>query len=294
MLETCADIEHHIPHWAQQGVDFHRRSQAYARYLKDGKVKALADGWLAPESRSLAQLYGSTSEEETDWMLSLKASEIPELNARLKELEVGALADSRMDEEQEREVSHEMEREQQVERPPKMKPVKHHLHQDVSSFIRTGIVSKGSEDIVPLLSALPIAGGSAATFVTSDFMRTTEGLSQMSKLSDYMRPVHWIVSSLRQYTLSLVVLSPFEVNALLPQIRKSKFVRLHVYAPRVTQAMRSFSDLAFYTLPPLPIHGWSPPTPLMQTEINLWAGQLYLDNYDMYKLVDFLLKWYVR
>jgi hypothetical protein len=294
MLETCADIEHHIPHWAQQGVSFHRRSQAYATYLEDGDNKVLANGWLAPESRSLEELYGYTSEEQTNSSLALQASEIPELNARLKELEVGDLADSRMDEEQEREVSHEMEREQQVERPPKMEPAGHYLHLDVRSFIRTGIISKESEHIVPLLSVLPIAGASAATFATSDFIRTVPGKSQMTTLSDYMRPVHWVVSSRIQGTLKLVVLSPFEVNALLPQIRESKVVHLHVYTPRATETMRSFSDLTFFTLPPLPIHGWSPPTPLIQTEINLWAGQLYLDNYDMYKLVDLLLKWYVQ
>jgi hypothetical protein len=294
MLETCADIEHHIPHWAQQGVSFHRRSQAYATYLEDGDNKVLADGWLAPESRSLEELYGFTSEEETNSALSLQASEIPELYARLLELEVGSFADSRMDEEQEREVSHEIEREQQIERPPKMEPAKHQVHRDVQSFIRTGIISKGSDHIVPLLSALPIAGGSAATFVTSDFMRTIQGLSQMSELSEYMRLVHWIVSSRIQGTLKLVVMSPFEVNALLPQIRESKVVCLHVYAARVTEAMRSFSDLTFFTLPPLPTGSWSTPTPLIQSEINLWAGQLYFDDYQMYKVASSLLKRYVR
>jgi hypothetical protein len=242
MLETCADIEHHIPHWAQQGVDFHRRSQAHARYLKDGKAKALASSWLAPESRRLEQLYGSTPEEETSSSLSIKASLIPELYARLHELQVRDFADSRMEEEQEREVNHEMEREQQYERPAKEESANHQMHREVQSFIRSGIIPSESEHIVPLLSVLPIAGGSAATFATSDFIRTVSGQSPMTTLSDYMRPVHWIVSSRIEGTLKLVVMSPFEVNALLPQIRESKTVRLHVYAARVTEPMRSFSD----------------------------------------------------
>jgi hypothetical protein len=29
MHETCWDILHHLPHWAQQGVDHHRRFSAY-------------------------------------------------------------------------------------------------------------------------------------------------------------------------------------------------------------------------------------------------------------------------
>jgi hypothetical protein len=294
MLETCSDIEHHIPHWAQQGVDFHRRIQTYARYLKDGNSKALADGWLAPESRSLEQLYGSTPEEETNLSLSMKASSIPELYARLQKLEVRDFADSRVDEEQEREVSHEMEREQQYERPAKEESANHQMHREVQSFIRSGIISKDSENIVPLLSVLPIAGGSAATFATSDFIRTVSGRSPMTPLSDYMRPVHWIVSSIIQGTLKLVVMSPFEVNALLPKIRESKVVHLHVYAARVTEAMRSFSDLTFFTLPPLPTGSWSTPTPLIQSEINLWAGQLYFDDYQMYEVARSLMNKYVR
>ncbi|KAH8982410.1 hypothetical protein EDB92DRAFT_1894376 [Lactarius akahatsu] len=32
MHETCRDISHHLPHWAQQGVDHHRRFSAYKQY----------------------------------------------------------------------------------------------------------------------------------------------------------------------------------------------------------------------------------------------------------------------
>ncbi|KIM34791.1 hypothetical protein M413DRAFT_450051 [Hebeloma cylindrosporum] len=83
-------------------------------------------------------------------------------------------------------------------------------------------------------------------------------------------------------------MSPFEVNMLLQEIRQSKCVRLHMYAPRTTQAMKAFDDLTFYCVPPLSPGYESPPLD-MRCQLNIWAGQLYLDRYETYLRLCLLL-----
>ncbi|KAG0693315.1 hypothetical protein DFH29DRAFT_1007407 [Suillus ampliporus] len=59
-----------------------------------------------------------------------------------------------MDEEQEREVVHEVKRERQVQRPPKVKPAPHVLHADIRYFIETGQIPAGSSVFTQVLTSL--------------------------------------------------------------------------------------------------------------------------------------------
>jgi hypothetical protein len=86
----------------------------------------------------------------------------------------------------------------------------------------------------------------------------------------------------------VVVISPFEAHELLPIIREKKKVRLHIYAPRVSSSMRSFSDLTFYSTPNSPTDTWSAPAHA-RIELNLFAGQLYFDSKEEYERVCGLL-----
>jgi hypothetical protein len=107
-------------------------------------------------------------------------------------------------------------------------------------------------------------------------------------LTEYLRPVNWILSSGSGKDSIVVVISPYEANALLPIIRKTKKVRLHIYAPRVMLSMRSFSDLTFYTIPNSPKEPWSAPAHV-RMELNLFAGQLYFDRREEYERVCVML-----
>jgi len=92
--------------------------------------------------------------------------------------------------------------------------------------------------------------------------------------------------------LIFVVMSPYEVNLLLQDIRASKFVRLHMYAPRTTQAMEPLDNLTFYCTPPLPSGNGPPSFEVrlnVRSQLNIWAGQLYLDSYETYLRLCLLL-----
>ncbi|KIM42919.1 hypothetical protein M413DRAFT_409020 [Hebeloma cylindrosporum] len=64
MSNTCIDIEHHIPHWVQQGLDFHRRQSGDAAFAaSDSDVETLKESWLQPAARSLDEMYDARSHD---------------------------------------------------------------------------------------------------------------------------------------------------------------------------------------------------------------------------------------
>jgi hypothetical protein len=290
MQETCEDIRRHLPYWALQGLDHHKRYAAYTVHRSTEDLKVLKNAWLQRESRTLEEMY---------WVMpgaamSPEINSIPSLNERIKQLGVTRLVDVRIAEEQEREMDHEKEQERHIERPPKVEPAHHVIHPDIRQFIHTGNLPRSSSHISRLLSPLDMAKAlnlatewSPSLLATADFITTIRG-SNSKGLTDYLRPVNWILSSGSGRDSTVVVISPYEANALLPIIRKSGKVRLHVYAPRVTTSMRSFSNLTFHTIPDALAQPWSSPAHI-RTELNLFAGQLYFDSREEYERVCQLL-----
>jgi hypothetical protein len=199
-----------------------------------------------------------------------------------------------MAEEQEREVNHEIERERQVERSLKVHPAQHIIHKDIRNFVSTGKLPITPKHILPLFSPIGIEKAlnsmtewSPSPFATADFAVTIVNTSP-DHLTDYLRPVNWILSNGLGKNCAIVVISPHEANELLPIIRKSNKVRLHVYAPRVSASMRSFSDLAFYPISASPRLALTAPAHI-RTELNLFAGQLYFNGREEYEKVCVLL-----
>jgi hypothetical protein len=295
MSNTCIDIEQHIPHWVQQGVDYNKRYEANCAFLaSETDVEVLRNAWLQPAARSLDEMYchSINASYDTD-----KISQ--DMKERLRKLGATTVRDVRMEEEQEREVSHEVEQEQQIERPPKVTPAVHHLDEQVRRFVQHGTICTKSDTFLPLMTPLHSEFDAIApqnpwlrqpqVLCTRDFMTTTRGGREKSAVTDYLRPVNWIISHMRQdRSLIFVIVSPYEVNLLLQDIRASKYVRLHMYAPRTTQAMKPLDDLAFYCIPPLPSVNGSPSFEV-RCQLNIWAGQLYLDSYETYRHLCLLL-----
>ncbi|KAF8956269.1 hypothetical protein BDZ97DRAFT_1925661 [Flammula alnicola] len=296
MSKTCTDIEHHTPHWVQQGVDYHNRRKADDAFsASEADVELLKHTWLQPAARSLDEMYGFMTKYTSN-----SVNDIPAMRERLRLLGVTTVRDAQMEEEQEREVSHEVEQELQLERPPRVPPAVHHLDEEVRRFVRQGTIRPNSDIFFPLMTPLrsesdalsPRNRWSRQLLATRDFMTTTKNRKEKSVLTNYLRPVNWIVSHvLRDGSLILVVMSPYEVNILLQDIRASKVVRLHMFAPRTTQTMKPFDDLTFYCVPPLPPRNTASVSLSLDVrcQLNIWAGQLYLDEYETYRRLCLLL-----
>ncbi|KAI6407953.1 hypothetical protein MCOR23_001607 [Pyricularia oryzae] len=171
-----------------------------------------------------------------------------------------------LQEEQERELAPEIEQERQVERPRPAKPVTHKLDPVVVNFAKTGVLPAGSTSFKPAFKSLELL--TAAKLIP--------------KLSEFPQDV--IVQH-------LVIISPFEAQALLATIRKNAKTTLHLYAPRSTLGFESLEDLRLYPTPALPAE-WSVPRHLV-LQLNLFAGQLYISSFANYTaLYDMLgLDW---
>ncbi len=286
MQETCKDIRHHLPYWAQQGLDHYKRYAASTEYGSTEDLEVLQNAWLQRESRTLEEMYWVTPGAA----ISPEINSIPSLNERIEQLGMTRVVDVRMAEEQEREVNHEKEQERHIERPLKVEPALHVIHQSIREFVRTGSFRGVLGRLSTLLSPIGmdnLTNEWSLPLATADFITTILD-SNGESLTDYLRPVNWILSSGSGKCSTVVVISPYEANALLPVIRKSNKVTLHIYAPRVTSSMRSFSDLTFYTIPDSPSLVWSAPAHI-RTDLNLFAGQLYFDSRKEYERLCRLL-----
>jgi hypothetical protein len=294
--ETCKDICHHLPYWAQQGLDHYKRLTAYQEYRSSGDLRILREAWLQSESQTLEEMYWTASGSK----IISDISGVPSLGERIERLGVTRLVNVRMAEEQEREVHREIEviiPKTRIKGPPKVQPAQHIIHADILEFIETGKLPKSSTHISPLLAPLNMVKSLESTIewspsplATTDFITTVLCFNGKG-LTEYLRPVNWILSSGSGKKSTIIVISPYEANELLPVIRKSNKVRLHIYAPRVTSSMRSFSDLTFYSIPDSQTEGWSAPAHV-RIEINLFAGQLYFDSAEEYwSVCSFLALW---
>ena len=292
--ETWDNIQRWAPHWIQQGMDHTSRYAAWSGFC-GGQLtsKELADKWLQPEAKRLEDLYEPRNHSDSAFLTS------PDIRQRCIDLGVLSLCTVGLDEEQERELVYEVRRERQVERPPIVLPAAHSIHQDVVDFVKTGVIptrfkffrtpTKVFSPAFETLDATSAATNEAyvwsqSVLATTDFKETVEVLG---KFDDYLRPVHWIISAKRGSNDVLVILSPYEANCLLPAIRSSKKVHLHLYTPRITKSMKPCDDLALYSIPAVP-DGWIPPSSFMD-ELSVFAGQLYLKDYETYiRLCRFL------
>ncbi|KAG1837163.1 hypothetical protein DFJ58DRAFT_863227 [Suillus subalutaceus] len=282
MLETCNDIEMRTLSWIQQRSDFNRRHSAWSQFshAPTTSISTLKSAWLQPEERSLEELYAPRSSSEVSQVFD------PDIQEKCEELGILSAPERRMDEEQEREVIHEVERERQVERPPKVKPAAQSVHVDVRQFVESGQIVADSPAFIQVLSSLV---DTTAEFderdqwahnilVTRDFARTVGTIPGIQEVDDYLRPVNWIVSSDVGHP-TLVVMSPNEVDVLLPDIRTSKVVHLCIYTPRIIQTMQACDNLRLYCVPSAP--RLTPSEPLI-CQLNLFAAQLYFSNYNTY------------
>jgi hypothetical protein len=321
MKETLAQLRTYAPLWADQGFNFDDRNAAWELYKKRGMsagdfTKILKE----KESRILEDLYGVAHVSQRsgqDNLVGLKQ----EIQRRYEEFGLNHSDSPRTMEEREREVAQEKQEERQIERPPVAVPRTHSLHDDVKSLVLTGVTPQESAAIVPAVSCVSqttlsnfvkTSGRDAFPhiWVTNDFMNTIEmcGEDSLSTLlddslkaideetpistllDDFLRPAEWILSSSKQP--HLVLLSPFEANALIDDIRRSDFVTLHTYGARSSRMMRSFEDLRSFMVPNR--DNLSPFPSVVINELNLFAGQLYFQSVGAYEETCRMLGLYLK
>ncbi|TKA77752.1 hypothetical protein B0A49_06728 [Cryomyces minteri] len=272
--QTCLVTESVMPLWTMQGFAFCERDRLCGSLLggpgdlvgnlAEGKVRQFWTDIQEPEGCTLRELYdledGSGKDDDDDDVAeeSDAGSMLAKLREARKAMVATAMKDCTMNEEQEREVAHEIQRERQIQRPPPAPHYAHVLRPQVVDFVTSGITySKGSKDSCPIQPAFKnFRKTSAAEYywsntactnvlVTRDFLNTVQ-VTSGSPSDDFLRPVRWVLTSTR--TDDVLLISPYEANELIKQVRKSDKVTLHVFLPRTTKTMVAMDDLLFYNV----------------------------------------------
>jgi hypothetical protein len=268
------------------------------RLRMDLMCPEIATKYLENESKTLEQRYHPSnsvaqeilSEESRDRTLARRGAELRKIRTRCEDFGVFDFSSQTLQEEQERELATEIEEERQIEKPSRMEPHRPSLRRDVKRFVMTGEILQESDGFRPAFMALRDSSVARRLdldqfrreiLVTEDFVHTVKREGRKYVSDQYQRPVQWIVTGFKGASDSpvehMVVFSPWEVNKLLPEIRQSRAVAIHMYAPRPNLTFRSMEDLTMYTIPALPV-GWAAPRRLI-LQLNLFAGQLYLRSY---------------
>ncbi|KAI0970201.1 hypothetical protein F4678DRAFT_462427 [Xylaria arbuscula] len=299
--ETFADTRRNMPLWAAQGDRFSCHDDIWKSAQNNGVTSmsnAHAEKFLEDEAQSVAVRYSPHPAEETlkiNKLLHSKGPRTEEIIARYNEFDDLNFNSSTLQEEQERELSPEVEQERQVQRPPPAQPADHSLHQDIAAFITTGHLALASKAYMPAFDALwdmdavktfnASQLNSGNLFVTKDFARTVRVSGNMHHSDSFQRHVQWILSSSGKESNIidvLLIISPFEAEMLMPKLQSAgpSRVTLHLYKPRSHTIYRSFDRLDFFTIPDRKTK-LEIPRPLI-VELNLFSGQLYFSEYADY------------
>lgn len=153
------------------------------------------------------------------------------------------------DEEQEKELEHELEEQRQVERPPLANAAVPLYDDLLENLVRSGASSQTFRKIIYKKGIMPFCESllskplynaykhdpspwSKNLYVTKDFVNVVENQNS----DEYLRPVWWIAHIVhREDDDVFLLLSSYETNLLLPLFRKSTRATLMSYRPRLSQ-----------------------------------------------------------
>lgn len=298
MAETCKETQKSIGLWYIQGVR-HQQQSAIRKAIGEAVLTPeTARAFLDQEAHSLRERYGGNRNvfkvDETGFTHE-EVENMKKIRNRCNEIGgiKGLRAGASMQEEQERELSPEAERQVQIERPPEMEALSHKLSASLKELVETGVFPAKTPGFVPAFTIFNKTSAAAFGFstdeawsadllVTSDFATTViHHLRKYKNQDHWIRPVHWIVSTVRHPGKYLII-SPFEANKMIPRIRDSSLVNLHVYSPRVSRSMSSLDSLTEFSFQQDEDLAASYASPITQLCLNFFSGQLYLEDRETY------------
>lgn len=300
LIETWSDLYRSIPLWSVQGERFERQNALWDIYHDQREIPSeQAKAFLEEESQSLEKRYRPRpSSDCIPEVVPSRTGNLHLIQQRCRLFNDLNINSAQLHEEQERELSPEIEREREVQRPPPATPKDHQLDKHVVSFISTGALA-ATATFRPAFESLRHTSAAnhlnlsefpPGLLVTRDFAETVLRPKSRSYMDDYQRPVEWLLTShdpISSAVKHILIISPFEANKLHCEVRQSKLVTMHVYAPRQNRSLRSLDELNLYSVSDTVTTIHLPP--VLKLQLNLFAGQLYLSSYDEYRqLCDFL------
>lgn len=316
IFETIHDLKRNIPVWAAQGRRFVQQKALWEESMTDLTYnidRSMARKFLEKEAKTIEHRYRPNSAARGHSSTPvLDNPMMDQITQRCQDFDSSDSLFVPLDEEQERQLAPEVEEERQIEPPHPAVPARHRIDTGVLNFVSTGeIPEEGNNGFRSAFESLSFTSAADCFDVTqftrhsqhsqhSDFLRVTNDFAITINRShshhgydSYQRNVQYILTSADETcrVTHMVVISPFEANRLFNEIKASNVVKLHVYAPRQNGAVAALDHLQLYTIPSVESKRFFPRELII--ELNLFAGQLYLKDFNEYSEVcDYLgLAW---
>jgi hypothetical protein len=294
--ETHADLCRSMPLWAQQGARFDRQRSIWAAAAYSTGIfmsQEEAEQFLEDEAQSLEHRYQPIRGNQPHFLPDAgESASLSAIRSRCKAFGSVHFKTSTFQEVQERELAPEKVQVREVQRPHPAEAELHSLHPHLLSFVATGTLPPQSPAFIPAFQTLRNTSGAdyldidelpQDILTTADYMRTVK-LARGNQLADsYQRPIQWILTSANggRAVQRLVIISPYEAQELLPAIKRSRNVFMHLYASRSNLSFPALDALELHTIPALDAN-WELPRHL-RLQLNLFAGQPYFNSFPDYK-----------
>lgn len=296
ITETCNEIRRSMPLWATQGERFVRHNklwQAFSNQEWTTLSKSHAEQFLEEEAQSIEYRYRPQREKRQPAYLSQTSdADIKRISDRCREFDNLEFNAGTLQEEQERELSPEIEQEREVQRAPSAEPAKHVLREEIKAFAMNGTLKSST---TAYKSAWAVVSSTSAA-VPGPIMQLPKGLQLLASVdfaitvktsgNAYMpdifqRPVQWLLTTRAASSndvTHMMAVSPYEANLLFPLMKGSKKSVLRLYKPRSNLGYAPLDTLDFHTMPAAQD---SIPRSLT-AQLNLFAGQLYITSFKDY------------
>lgn len=307
--ETFAEMHRSMPLWSTQGRTYIEQEELWNEYYTDGQTclsKQKAERFLAPEAQTIEERYHPRVESpDAERRVALSVNrKLRQISERCQQLSGLNFNSSTLQEEQERELSPEIEQERQVQKTAPAQPKEQALAFDVWQFALKGIARAESEAYFPAFMALQDTSGADSfdvtlfakkhfagqLMVTADFARTVVRSGNSYRSDQYQRSVQWIISRYDEQSNEadvLMIISPFEANSIILEIAHSTKTALHLYKARCNSGFPSLDALQLYTTTAQNSTQMIPR--ILATQLDLFAGQLYFSSFEDYRQTcDFL------
>lgn len=297
--ETHVETRRSMPLWAVQGERFFAQDKLWKQARQSGRTvlsKEHAEKFQEKEAQSLDDRFRPRQAQSQDLHLANTSdADLDRIAERCQQFDGLQFNSSTLQEEQERELSPEIEQQRQVQKAPAAAPATHTLHEDVRNFAMNGVFIKNSTAYMPAFEALkdssaasdfPVSqlAGEGRLLVTTDFAKTVVPSSRSSYLSDaFQRPVQWLLTRRVKGTTKvdrIIIISPYEANQLYKPMESSTAATLHIYKPRFNSGYAPMDGLDFHTVtaqvgPSIVPRG-------LAVQLALFSGQLYISSYGDY------------
>lgn len=300
--ETHVELRRSMPLWTVQGERFFRQNRLWRVAYGNGRTlmsKQHAERFQEKEAKSLDDRFRPRQgQSQAPFLANTSNPDLLRIAERCKQFDELQFNGSTLQEEQERELSPEIEQERQVQKVPAAKPAQHRLHEDVRRFAIYGEFIRDSAAYMPAFEALKdssaarnfsvhqLGYGQGNLFVTADFAKTIVPPTRSAYISDaFQMPVQWVltnrVNEATTMDCIIIVISPYEANQLYKHMESSNTAALYVFKARCNSGYAPLDRLDFHTVTAMDEPPVLPRGLVMQ--LALFSGQLYISSFGDYK-----------